>query len=111
MGDRNTYHRPVMAGIKIATKNRGSSVKNSEGTLTGVAIRLSDNNTVLVTNLHVVSPNGWAVSGGEPIYQIAVNNSDRRRPPSCGRLGPGARPPHFIPLIPFPATSAGTTVI
>ena len=81
MGDRNAYHRPVMAGIKIATKNRGSSVKNSEGTLTGVAIRLSDNNTVLVTNLHVVSPNGWAVSGGEPIYQIAVNNSD-----NVGRL-------------------------
>ena len=81
MGDRNTYHRPVMAGIKIATKNRGSSVKNSEGTLTGVAIRLSDNNTVLVTNLHVVSPNGWAVSVGEAIYQIAVNNSD-----NVGRL-------------------------
>ena len=28
MGDRNTYHRPVMAGIKIATKNRGSSQMN-----------------------------------------------------------------------------------
>ena len=53
MGDRNAYHRPVMAGIKTATKNRGSSVKNSEGTLTGVAIRLSDNNTVLVTKLYL----------------------------------------------------------
>ena len=55
MGDRNAYHRPVMAGIKIATKNTGSSKKNSEGTLTGVATRLSDNKTVLVTNLHVMT--------------------------------------------------------
>ena len=55
MGDRNTYHRPVMAGIKIATKNRGCPEKNSEGTLTGVATRLSDNKTVLVTNLHVMT--------------------------------------------------------
>ena len=55
MGDRNAYHRPVMAGIKIATKNRGSSIKNSEGSLTGVATRLSDNKTVPVTCLHLVS--------------------------------------------------------
>ena len=55
MGDRNTYHRPVMAGIKIATKNRGASEKTSEGTLTGVATRLSDNKTVPVTCLHLIS--------------------------------------------------------
>ena len=65
MGDRNTYHRPVMAGIKIATKNRGSSQMNDVGTLTGLATRLSDNKTVLVTNLHVVSTNGW-VAGFPP---------------------------------------------
>ena len=55
MGDRNTYHRPVMAGIKIATKNRGSSQMNDVGTLTGLATRLSDNKTVLVTCLHLIS--------------------------------------------------------
>ncbi len=42
MGDRNAYHRPVMAGIKIASKTKGSSEKNSEGTLTGFATHPSD---------------------------------------------------------------------
>ncbi len=58
MGDRNAYHRPVMAGIKIATKTRGCPDKNSEGTLTGVSTRLSDNETVPVICLHAVSTNG-----------------------------------------------------
>ena len=61
MTDRNVYHRPVMAAIKIATKNKGAPEKNSEGTLTGVATRLSDNKTVLVTNSHVRTTNGWTV--------------------------------------------------
>ena len=66
---------------------------------------------VLVINLHIVSTYGWTVSGSEPIYQIAVNNSNR-----LGRLLPGGwvpmlQPAHFIPLIPLPATAAGTTVI
>ncbi len=61
MGDRNTYHRPVMAGIKITTKTRGCPDKNLDGTLTGVATRRSDNKPVLVTNLHVVSVGTWTV--------------------------------------------------
>ena len=71
MGVTNTHHWQLVAGIAI------SGPDGNQGTLTGLATRDSDGEKVLVANLHVVSPNGWAVSGGELIYQIAVNNSDR----------------------------------
>ena len=87
-------HRPLVAGtfIRPGHRRRGggppeilpvvpSDLGGAGGTLTGLATRVRDNQKVLVACQHLVSTNGWAVSGGEPIYQIAVNNSD-----NVGRL-------------------------
>ena len=46
--EKDRRHRPLLAGIKINT-NHG------EGTLTGLARRTSNNQQVLVTNLHVMA--------------------------------------------------------
>ena len=60
MGAIRPRHRPLLAGIGIKASD------GSYGTLTGLATRNSDGEKVLVTNLHVVSTSGWAVSGGTP---------------------------------------------
>ena len=49
MPERRLRHRPLLSGIGIKNSNSGL------GTLTALAIRNSDGEPVLVTNLHVVT--------------------------------------------------------
>ena len=49
MTDKATHHRPLLASIRIrASHDEGS------GTLTGLGRDISDDQEVLVTNLHVI---------------------------------------------------------
>ena len=57
MAGLRDYHRPLMAGIKIDSKyGKKHNVRHIEGgTLTGLATRLSDFKSMLVTCLHVMA--------------------------------------------------------
>ena len=58
MPSQHEKHRPVIGGIMIGvafTRLGNMLLQQGKGTLTGVATRLSDNKTVLVTCLHLVS--------------------------------------------------------
>ena len=70
MGEINDRHRPLMAGIKIASSE-------NRGTLTGLATRDSDGKRVLVTNLHIVKLSWLRPNGSEEVYQLDVSNPNR----------------------------------
>ena len=74
MGDRQSTHRPLRAGIAITP----SGGMPGMGTLGAVARRNSDNVLVLVTNTHVVS-NGVSVtqSGGTGEHAWTATEKDR----------------------------------
>ena len=57
MGQTNTEHETLVAGIRIESKEDvGGTFRNyGGGTLTGLATRNADNKKVLVTNLHVMT--------------------------------------------------------
>ena len=57
MGQTDTSHRPLLAGIKV-----------NEGTLTGAARRL-DGRKVVVTNLHIASGDRLSPMKGESLNQ------------------------------------------
>ena len=53
MGNANLLHRPLVAGIRIAsgrTRQTGTLESITQGTLTGLATRNSDNKKVLVAS-------------------------------------------------------------
>ena len=58
MGAPDTRHRPLVSGIRIravAISSQGERTNLEGGTLTGLATRNSDDEKMLVTNLHVIS--------------------------------------------------------
>ena len=63
MAKRPYYHRPVRAGIKIASaRTNGSDIEPiSSGTLTGVATKNGTTQKVLVTAQHVMSDGGLSL--------------------------------------------------
>ena len=68
MGNANTVHRPLMAGLEIRSKIPGSNQSN-RGTLTGLATRNSNGEKVLVSNLHVMTDDKFNPSTNAEIYQ------------------------------------------
>lgn len=79
MGATNTFHRPLVSGIRIESVKE---VDNSPqvialGTLTGLATRNSDGKKALVTNLHVMA--GTRVIGGQierRVYQDPAGDEE-----------------------------------
>ena len=73
MTNRLNRHRPLRGGIRIMPYT-GESVY---GTLTAIARRAYDDAKVLVTNIHVVSTDEYALQGNEYIYQGGTNPANR----------------------------------
>ena len=69
MIDRQSWHRPLMAGLYVEVKTPGIRTRNASGTLSGLATSRRTNNALLATCLHVVTVATFARTRTEEMYQ------------------------------------------
>ena len=69
MIDRQSWHRPLMAGLYVEVKTPGIRTRNAFGTLSGLATSRRTNNALLATCLHVVTVASFTRTRTEEMYQ------------------------------------------